>query len=448
MSSEADEVLYGGAAGGGKSYALRAWGVRYCMTYPNANIVLFRRTYRELEETHIVKLKTEVPTAVATYHPASHYLEFKNGSKLWLRFCEKDEDARSYDTAEYDAMLFDELTHFTFFQYTYLLSRCRSTQPWWPGPRIRSGATPLGLGHGWVKERFVDAKVDGKRRVLPFEVWKSPVAEGGMTRQFIPAKVADNPSIDPEYLTRLKGLPEEEYRAKALGDWSVPTGQFFTRWRDDIHIIEPFNIPPDWDKWICHDYGFNAPMATLWLARPPGTGTYFFYRERYGPGIKHEQQVTDAYDATDAIAEKLKAVVLDPQLFKAVNVKGDRLAPMSDDWRDAFSKICSVVPGKNDRVPGWSLMRTLIDWKEGPNGKVIVAPRLYVFSTCRNLARTLPLLVVDDHNLEDVDTDGEDHAPDAARYGLMHAERGRSLATSGMAGGFQLTSKGLVVVQV
>ena len=139
MESEAQELLYGGAAGGGKSYALRAWGVRYCMTYPEAQIVLFRRTYRELEDTHILAIQREVPSSVATYHTASHNLVFPNGSVFMFRFCEGDEEVRTYDTTEFDAMLFDELTSFTQFQYTYLLSRCRSTKSWWPGRRIRAG---------------------------------------------------------------------------------------------------------------------------------------------------------------------------------------------------------------------------------------------------------------------------------------------------------------------
>lgn len=420
MMTNAEEVLYGGAAGGGKSYGLRAYAVSYCMTYPGSKGVLFRQSFRQLEETHLIEIQKEVPESIAHYAAGPHDLVFNNGSLLMFRFCEKDEDARSYDTAEFDFELFDELSHFTKFQYTYLTSRCRSTRPGWIGPRIRSGATPLGRGHAWVKARWVDA-------AAPMEIWTADLSEGGMTRQFIPARVTDNPILvksDPKYLDRLHALPYEEYRAKALGDWDVFTGQFLVRWRQKIHIIEPFDIDPEWDLFLCVDYGFNKPYAALWFARPPGTDTAFVYREQYGPQVTLKEQVRRAKEAIDATGEKLKAVILDPSMMGKVNVKGERITPMSDSWTEKFGNHCPVIRGNNERVPGWRLMREMVDWKETPSKAVAVPPRLFIFNTCSNTARTLPLMIVDKHNPEDVDTDGEDHAPDALRYGLRHAFEG------------------------
>ena len=435
----AQEVLYGGSLGGGKSYALRAWAVRYCLTYPGAQLVLFRSSYRELEETHILAIQQEIPSSIAYYAAGSHNLIFTNGSILMFRFCEKESDVRSYDSAEFDAILFDELTAFTKFQYVYLLTRCRSTKPWWPGRMIRAGATPMGIGHSWVKERWIDPP-----EAAPNKIWKGPDAEGGMTRQFIPARAIDNPALmkmDPNYMAMLRALPEEEYRAKALGDWNVQKGKFFTRWRDPIHTYDPFDIPPDWDRFICHDYGFNAPFATYWFARPPNTETAWVYRERYGTGVKHDEQVREAYHITEEHGEKIRGVVLDPSMFSMVNVKGDRVAAMSKDWERAFAGISPVIRGNNERVSGWRLIRSMLDWEEAPNGKVLLPPRLHISRSCPNLTRTLPLLIADERNVEDLDTRGEDHGADALRYGLQHAFGGRG--QEGYGGKLRISPDGL-----
>lgn len=424
LLSNAEEVLYGGAYAGGKSYALRAYAVGYAMEYPGAQVALFRRSYRELEDTHIIAFQQEVPTSVATYSSASHTLLFKNGSMILLRYCEAESDVATYQTSEFDALLMDELTQFSQMQYVGLVSRVRSARPWWPGPRIRAAATPLGLGHGWTKERWVAP-------ASPGVIWTAPVSEGGMTRQFIPARATDNPTLmkaDPLYLERLRALPWEEYQAKALGSWDVFTGQFFTRWRPDIHVVQPFDIPPDWERFLGVDYGFNAPYACLWFARPPNTQTAWVYREHYGTSVPLEEQVYRAWQATSDAGERLHGVILDPSMFSKVNVKGTRIRSMADDWKDRFGAVTNVYRGNNERVPGWRLMREMVDWQERPDGGVLVPPRLFVFNTCSNLARTLPLLVTDDGNVEDIDSSGEDHLGDSLRYSLMHAFSGSGRA--------------------
>lgn len=436
MKSEAEELLYGGAFGGGKSYFLRAWATNYCLTYPGANIPLFRRSYRELEETHIRYFQAELPNQIVTYRAARHDFEFANGSVIQCRYAESPDDVSTYQTAEWDALLIDEITQFDQLTYIGLLSRVRSTKPWWPGPRVRAAGTPLGVGHVWVKERWV-------KPADTYQIWKGPISEGGMTRQFIPARVTDNPALidaDPDYIKRLRSLPPEEYRARALGDWDTFTGQFFTQWRPDIHIITPFDIPPDWDKYVAVDYGFNAPYAALWIARPPGTDVAYVYREHYGKDVKLEEQIYRAKQACEDSGDKVKGVIVDPALFGKVNVKGERIDSMANDWMKEFYP---VIKGNNDRIPGWRLLREMVDWKEGPNEEVLVSPRLKVFSTCRNLIRTLPTLVMNENNPEDVDSDSEDHAADALRYGLMHMFRGRGQQEQART--YHMTPKGLVV---
>lgn len=421
MESEAEEVMYGGAAGGGKSLALRAMAVDYCLRYPMATVVLFRRTFAELEDTHIKKLHEELPSYVATYKSSSHDFIFTNGSVLMLRFCEKEDDVYKYDTFEADMELFDELTAFSQFQYVYLMSRCRSTKKWWPGRRIRSATNPGNVGHLWVKKRFVDF-------AKPFEIRRGPNNEGGMTRQFIPAKITDNPTLmrfDPNYILMLRALPDEEYRAKALGDWDVFSGQFFTRYKSQVHECEDFEIPRDWPRIITADWGLAAPHSVHWLARCPGTGFVWIYREQYGAGVPTREQARLAAQRTRASEEKIEIIVLDPAMFaREKDADGNLQVSIADIWREEFRGIADVVRGNNERIQGASLYREMLDWKgvDAADGEitVIVPPRLKVFKSCTEWIRTVPALVHSKVNVEDVDTNGEDHAYDDTRYGLKY----------------------------
>jgi hypothetical protein len=418
MTSDAEEILYGGAAGGGKSHAIRALLVSYCLEHPGATVVLFRRTYRELEDTHILRLQMELPIYLASYKSSSHDFVFKNGSILMMRFCEKEEDVRSYDTFEADMMAFDELTAFTEFQYVYLITRCRSTKPWWKGPKIISATNPGNIGHTWVKRRWIDS-------AEPLVKHRAPLLEGGMTRQFIPAKVTDNTTLmksDPNYVHRLSGLPDEERRAKLFGDWDVFSGQFFQRWRPNVHVVNPFEIPREWSRYISVDWGLAAPHAVYWAGRPPMTNSVWLYREQYGAGVPTRQQARMAAERVKVSGEKIEFVVADPAMWaREKDADGDYMKSPADYWIEEFKGICEVVKGNNERLAGASLYREMIDWSgvELPDGslEIIVPPRLHVMrDACPNYVRTVPNLIHSKTNVEDVDTDGEDHSYDSTRY--------------------------------
>jgi hypothetical protein len=422
MTTDAEEVLYGGAASGGKSHALRALGVSYCLSHPGAVVVLFRRTFRELEDTHILRLQQELPTYIATYKASTHDFIFPNGSILMMRFCEKEEDVRSYDTFEADMMLFDELTAFSEFQYVYLTTRCRSVKPWWKGPKIMAATNPGNVGHLWVKKRWIDF-------AKPYEKKVAPVLQGGMLRQFIPAKVADNPTLmkrDPGYVNRLQGLPEEEKRAKLFGDWNVFSGQFFQRWRDDVHLCDDFTPPAEWLRYIFVDWGLAVPHAVLWATRPPGTNFLWIYREQYGANVPTREQARLAAQKTRASGEKIEYIIGDPAMWaKEKDIDGNLLASVADVWKTEFNSVCEMVRGNNERVMGWAVVRECLDWQgiETPSGgiQLVVPPRIRIMrDACPNLSRTLPALVHSKNNPEDVNTDSEDHAPDALRYGVRH----------------------------
>lgn len=428
MQSDAEEILYGGAAGGGKSYALRAYLVSYCLEHPGAQVVLFRRTFRELEDTHIIRLQLELPTAVAEYKSSSHDFVFKNGSLLMCRFCEKESDVRSYDTFEADAMAFDELTAFSEFQYTYLLTRCRSTKPWWPGRRIRSASNPGNVGNMWVKQRFIQF-------VKPYEIKKASAIGGGMTRQFIPAFASDNATLmatDPDYVSILQGLPYEEYRAKALGDWEVFFGQFFGRWRREVHVCAPFHPLPEWKRYISVDWGIASPRSVHWAARPTATNHLWLYREQYGAGVPTREQARLVREATLAAGEKIEVAVLDPAMWaRERDADGNYMQSAADIYKEALAGICEVVKGNNERIQGASLFREMLDWQgiETPDGEiqVLVPPRLHVMDRSPDgklgapeFIRTVPALIHATTNTEDVDTTGEDHCYDDVRYLLRH----------------------------
>lgn len=411
MTSPAEEVLYGGAAFGGKSYALRAFLVSYCLQYPGATVVLFRRTFRELEDTHIIALQNELPSAIAEYKSSSHDFIFKNGSVLMCRFMEKESDARSYDTFEADAMAFDELTAFSEFQYVYLLTRCRSTKPWWPGRKIRAATNPGNVGHGWVKRRFID-------HAPPYEIKRGPANEGAMLRQFIPAFATDNltgMAADPDYLNVLQGLPYEEYRAKALGDWEIFAGQFFGRWRSDVHVCKTFTPSREWKRYISVDWGLAAPRAIYWAARPPmGENFVWLYREQYGAGVPTREQARLVREAVLAADETIEFCVMDPAAWaREKDADGNLMESVADIFSAQLADICPVVRGNNERVMGASLFREMLDWTgaETPDGNVsvLVPPRLKVMDCCREFIRTVPTLVHSPNNAEDVDTSQEDH---------------------------------------
>ena len=420
MESKAEEILYGGAAGGGKSYWLRMFLVNYCMQYPGARVVLFRRTFKELEDTHISMLLQEVPSWVAKYAVGSHEFRFENGSVLMLRFCEHEEDVYTYDTFECDVMAFDELTAFSEFQYAYLSTRCRSAKSWWPGRKILSASNPGNVGHEWVKRRFINY-------LKPYEIKPGPDEEGGYQRQFIPAKVSDNPILmryNPDYVKTLQSLigagHEELYRAKALGDWNVFTGQFFSRWRDSVHVVPFFTPPAEWLRYISVDWGIAAPRAIYWIARPPSTQTCYVYREQYGPALATIEQSRQARDITLAAQEKIEWCVLDPAMWaREKDVHGELMRSNASYWQEDFRGMCEIVKGNNERVQGAATFRAALDWVgvETEHGiQVIQPPKLMFMDSCPNAIRTIPNLVHSKTNVEDVDTLGEDHSYDSLRY--------------------------------
>ncbi len=228
------EVLFGGAAGGGKSHGQIVDALIYALRYPHSRQLLLRRTYPELEMSLVrTALSPSTRGELYSYAASRRMGRFANGSTLDFGYCDSERDVYRYQSAEYDVIRFDELTHFTFGMYRYLLSRLRGTRGY--PKQVKSTTNPGGLGHAWVKDRFIDLGP-------PDTVYRTP----GGSRVYLPSRVQDNGFLmraDPDYVTRLQNLSERDRRALLEGDWDIFDGQYFSEFSRAVHIVEPFPSP-------------------------------------------------------------------------------------------------------------------------------------------------------------------------------------------------------------
>lgn len=416
IKADADEVLFGGAAGGGKSYGQLVDALLFALKYPLSHQLILRRTFPELEHSLIMNSLLVYPTSVAKYQVSARKWVFKNGSVIEFGYCAAESDVLRYQGAEYDVVRFDELTHFTESQYTYLLSRVRGTNGY--PKQLKSSTNPGGIGHNWVKRRFIE----GAEPNVPQS------GEFG-TRLFIPSFVQDNKFLmksDGGYIKRLNQLPENERRALLYGEWDIFDGQVFTEWRNsskgyltrlNTHVIEPFDIPKQWRRFRTFDFGYSKPFAVSWYA-VDYDGRAYNYRELYGcTGSPDVGVKWTAQKIADKIAElerdEVKAGckitgIADPAIWNATGSADGSIADMMERRGVYFEK------GKNDRIAGKMQVHYRLSFDEEG------LPMIYFFKDkCPNIIRTLPELKYDTTDPEDVDTKQEDHLYDALKYFLM-----------------------------
>lgn len=428
MSRGEYEVLYGGAAGGGKSDAVVCEALRQ-VHIPHYKALILRKTFPQLAEL-IDKSLNYYPRAFpgARYNASAHTWQFPSGAKIIFGSLQHAKDKTKYQGQAYDFIAFDELTHFTWEEYSYLMSRNR---PNGPGTRVylRATANPGGVGHGWVKERFITAAP--AMTPIPQEVeYRMPdgtVVRRTQYRCCVRASVFDNPKLlenDPDYPSRLAAMPEAERNALLYGDWDSFSGQVFTEWRNDpkhyddrlhTHVIHPFRIPDSWRIWRGFDWGFSRPFSVGWYAVDHERRLYRI-REFYGCTGTPNKGVQ--WEPT-RVAQEIKRIESEDP-----NLKGRKIYGVGDPaiWgSDGTESIGSLMErqrvyfekGDHSRIDGKMQVHHRLAFDE--DGR----PMLYVFDTCKHFIRTVPNLVYDETDVEDIDTDGEDHIYDELRYVCM-----------------------------
>ena len=395
--SRARHTAYGGARGGGKSWAMRRKFVLLALRYPNLQILLLRRTLPELAENHVRPLLTEL-SGFVNYSQTQRVFTFPNGSRIKLGYCDLEKDVYQYQGQEYDVIGLEEATQFTESQMLYLTTCNRSVRTDF-APRMYYTCNPGGVGHGWVKRLFLDRQYRNSERAEDYA--------------FIPARVYDNPALvrsNPSYIRTLENLPPHLKRAYLDGDWDVLAGQYFAEFSREKHVVEPYALPADWRRFCAMDWGYHDPCAVLWFAVAPG-GQVIVYRESYARGVLSSEMAQRIRLLTGD--EKIAYTVASPDAWQQRGMQqGGDVGGMS--IAEVFIRGgVPLLKADNTRVAGWQRVREYLT--PFPDG----APRLTIFSCCQNLIRTLPLLTFDEHFTEDVGGNAEDHAPEALRYGLM-----------------------------
>lgn len=403
-NSEARFRLYGGAAGGGKTKALRMETVRQCRSAPNFRALFMRRTFPELKRTIIDNLKQELPAGTYTYNASEKVMRFDNGSSITFGYCEYDHDVERYQGAEFDLIAMDELTHFTEFIFKSLLHPLRTTKKK-VLPNFIAGTNPGNVGHVWVKRLWIDRDYEEFEKIEADEY------------AFFPARVYDNQHLldnNIQYVWQLQSLPDKKRRALLEGDWDVFEGQYFDEFRREIHVVDPFIPRVVEQRAIALDYGYTAPSCVLWGARI-AEDNYVIYRELYVTQHTYKQLAIKANAMTPA-AEKTGVIFADPAMIK--NEKESTTAEVVFAGRGI-----KLIPADNDRIGGWNIIQELLHPFIDPNTDKRRA-KLTITKSCPNLIRTLPQMQHDKVKVEDIDTKGEDHAPDTGRYLMKQLFKG------------------------
>ena len=395
FTAEERYVAYGGARGGGKSFAMRRKFVLLAMKYRNLKLLLLRRTFAELEGNHIIPLQSELQ-GIAKYNSEKRMFIFTTGSMIKLGYCDSDKDVYQYMGQEYDVIGFEEATNFTEYQMEFIKT-CNRTVRTDFKPRIYYTCNPGGVGHEYIKRLFIDRNY--KNGEEPSEY------------RFIKATVYDNYVLmqrNPEYIRTLESLPEHLRRAFLNGDWDVVEGQFFSEFSREIHVVDPFPIPLAWKRFRSMDWGYNDPCAVYWHAVAPDRHIYT-YREIY-------QNQTLAQDMAKLIRQEtgkdiVSYTVASPDMWQK---RGTKDVMGGECIAETFGKMkVPLIKADNDRKIGWQRMRE--NMAIAPDGK----PYWQIFSNCHNLIRTLPVLFYDQHDHEDVSGNCEEHAEESCRYALM-----------------------------
>jgi hypothetical protein len=413
LASSELQVLYGGAAGGGKSYAMLIDPLSQ-MHNKNSRALLIRRTMPELREL-IDKSFELYPVAFpgAKYNKQDKCWIFPSGAKLFFGYCERDSDVMQYQGQAFTWIGFDELTQWaTEYCWNYLFSRLRDASGTGIQVAMRATANPGGVGGHWVKKMFIDPAPANETFGVPVRMRDGSITH--VTRKFVPALLRDNPYLDSgQYEMTLASLPPILRKQLLEGNWDVVEGAAFPEFDPTVHVIAPMEIPPHWDRVKGIDYGFAAESACIWGCVDPEDGTLIIYRELYRKGL---------------VGSELGNIIREMEIPDVRSVPGvlDGAA-----WANAGGGYKGPTVGEVLMQQGHKLRRAD---KNRKAGKIQVherlatnhstgRPKMQIFSSCPNLIRELQSLPTAKNDAEDVDTHAQDHAYDALRYLIMSRPR-------------------------
>ena len=385
-------VGYGGARGGGKSWAIRIKSVVLCLAYPGITCCIVRRTYQELMDNHMAPFLKLLPPAVYKFNLSRKELTFINGSMIRFRFCSCDSDVRHFQGNEADVLFIDEGTQFTEDQFKMMTASVRGVNNF--PKRIYVTCNPGGVGHEWVKRLFVDREY--KENEDPSEY------------SFIQANVYDNDELlkaDPDYIKRLEMQNPGVREAWLEGKWDLDAGRFFPEFKHSAHVCEPFVIPQSWRRYRAIDYGLDM-LACLWFAVSP-EGDVYVYRELHEPNREIWKAAARINEMTDIEHGESVYLTLAPTDIWSRSQETGRAR--ADLFRESG---LDLTKSSNDRIAGWSCLRELLRvWDSGET-------KLHIFRTCTNLIKNLPQLQFDPKKVNDCLTEPHDitHVCDALRY--------------------------------
>lgn len=381
-------IAYGGARGGGKSWAVRVKAVLLAMRYAGIKILFLRRTYRDLERNHVRELKPMLKN-VAIYSKQDRCFYFPNGSILEMGYCESEGDVDQYQGIEYDVIFMDEATHFTEYQYSTLTACVRGANNF--PKRLYLTCNPGNVGHEWVKRLFVSKKYRNDENPDEYE--------------FIPATVFDNKVLletDKGYVSMLNNLPEGLRAAWRDGSWDLLEGRYFTEFDRNVHIVAPFKIPEHWRKYRGMDYGLDC-LACVWVAIDE-RGNYFVYREYAESDKPISQGAAEILENTPP-EERIEYTAAPPDIWGRSQESGKSKA-------DLFMESgLPLYKSSNNREAGWLALKDLMQVKNGES-------RLKIFDNCVELIDCLTSLQRDKKHPTDCTTEPHEitHLPDALRY--------------------------------
>ncbi len=418
LSAGERDVLYGGAAGGGKSFALLADPLRYCHN-PNHRGLLLRRTLDEL--TELIDKSRQLYTKAfpgAKFRESKSTWHFPSGATIWFTYLDRDKDVTRFQGQAFNWIGIDEITQYpTPYVWDYLRSRLRATDPELQEHLyMRCTANPGGVGGWWVKKMYIEGTPENKafpafdidtRKTF---VWPSGHEKAGQPlffRKFVPARLTDNPHLmaDGQYEAMLRSLPDVERKRLLEGDWDVAEGAAFPEFSRVKHVVEPFELPTNWPRIRAADYGYSAPSCVLWGAID-WDNNIWVYRELYAKHLTAEQ-LADRILEAEQIDPLPHYTVLDSSCWNKTGF-GPSIAEVM------MRQGVRWTPSDRNRIQGkMEIHRRLAD---DPYTK---EPRVRFFSTCQNIVKQVAGIPLSKTNSEDVDTKAEDHAYDALRYMMM-----------------------------